>query len=126
MRHLLFFILSLGVLFYLQINSDHVTFIFGIATAVAYYFATIDVVAVYNNAILNSKTNTICNFIGLVTSLLIRYVIVLYKLDILFLSLPIILVTLVPYLLRRYLYRKEHSRIHGFHKAKFRDKLRYS
>ena len=126
MRHLLFFILSLGVLFYLQINSDHVTFIFGIATAVAYYFATIDVVAVYNNATLNSKINTICNVIGLVTSLLIRYVIVLYKLDILFLSLPIILVTLVPYLLRRYLYRKEHSRTHGFHKAKFRNKLRYS
>ncbi|HDY8840958.1 TPA: oligosaccharide flippase family protein, partial [Klebsiella pneumoniae] len=83
-------------------------------------------VAVYNNAILKSKINTICNVIGLVTSLLIRYVIVLYKLDILFLSLPIILVTLVPYLLRRYLYRKEHSRIHGFHKAKFRNKLRYS
>lgn len=105
-RHLTYFILSLITLIYLKESADNITLIFGMATAVAYYFASIDIYAIYNNAMLNSRINTICNIIGLVISLTVRYIVVYFQLDIGYLSLPIVMVTLIPYLLKKIIFNK--------------------
>ncbi len=109
LRHATFIILAVAILFYLYIESDRITFIFGVATAVAYYFASIDIFTIYNNAVLNSKFNTYCNITGLVISLIARYVIALFELDMLYLCIPIVLVTLIPYILKRRLFHKHNE-----------------
>lgn len=101
LRNLCFFLISAIVLSVLYIKSDHITFVFGVATAAAFYFTTIDVFSVYNNATLNSKINTICNVIGLVISLIVRLGIAKFELNFLYLSVPIVLVTFVPYFMKR-------------------------
>lgn len=122
LRHISFIIIGMLVLIYLNFNSDSITFYFGVATAVAYYFSAIDIFSIYNNATLNSKLNTYCNIIGLLVGLVTRYFIVLYELDILYLTVPIISVTLIPYLLKRYLFFKNNL----FFKKKIIHKKKYN
>ncbi|HDJ0911407.1 TPA: O27 family O-antigen flippase, partial [Escherichia coli] len=107
LRHLVFISLSIGILCYLWVSSDQLTFTFGVATAVAYYFSAIDVFSVYNNAVLNSKLNTYCNITGLLISLIVRYIIAHYELDIRYLCIPIILVTCIPFAMKVYLYHSK-------------------
>ena len=87
--------------------TDRLTFIFGISTCIAIYFAVHDVYSIYFNAILESKINAYCNITALIISLSVRYLIVLFQLPIETLGIPIILLTLIPFLLRKYLYTKK-------------------
>ena len=105
-RFYLFFFMSLPILFGLYIFTDLLTLIFGIATAFATYFITQDIYAVYNNAVLHSYINAIVNMVGLSIALAVRYVIVLFELEYAYLSIPIVLVTLIPYLLKRYWFNR--------------------
>ena len=59
-----------------------------------------DVIAIYNDAALNSKFNAFANVIGLGVSLLLRLVVVHANLDIKFLAIPIITVAIIPYYIR--------------------------
>lgn len=104
----IYFPLSILVLvgFFVKIEFNY--FIFFIATAIANYFSAIDIRSIHFNAILMSKLNVLANTIGLLLSLILRYEIVYYKLDIKWLCVPIIFVTLIPYLIRLYIdYKKE-------------------
>lgn len=123
LRNIAFFIISAIVLAVLYIKSDHVTFVFGVATAIAFYFTTIDIYSVYNNATLNSKINTVCNVIGLVISLLVRLVIAKFEMNFLYLSIPIVLVTMVPYVIKRISFAKSNVLNKEF---SFRNELKYS
>lgn len=105
-RFYLFLFMSLPILFGLYIFTDLLTLIFGIATAFATYFITQDIYAVYNNAVLHSYINAIVNMVGLSIALVVRYVIVLFELEYAYLSIPIVLVTLIPYLLKRYWFNR--------------------
>lgn len=105
-RFYLFFLMSLPILFGLYIFTDLLTLIFGVATAFATYFITQDIYAVYNNAVLHSYINAIVNMVGLSIALAVRYVIVLFELEYAYLSIPIVLVTLIPYLLKRYWFNR--------------------
>lgn len=105
-RCLLFLILSLPILSGLYNFTDSLTFIFGIATAFASFFLTQDIYNIYNNATLNSYINAIVNVTGLGVAVLIRYLIVLWQLDYAYLAIPIVLVTLIPYLLKRYIFNR--------------------
>ena len=105
-RFYLFLFMSLPILFGLYIFTDLLTLIFGIATAFATYFITQDIYAVYNNAVLHSYINAIVNMVGLSIALAVRYVIVLFELEYAYLSIPIVLVTLIPYLLKRYWFNR--------------------
>ena len=98
--------MSLPILFGLYIFTDLLTLIFGIATAFATYFITQDIYAVYNNAVLHSYINAIVNMVGLSIALAVRYVIVLFEMEYAYLSIPIVLVTLIPYLLKRYWFNR--------------------
>ncbi len=105
-RFYLFLFMSLPILFGLYIFTDLLTLIFGIATAFATYFITQDIYAVYNNAVLHSYINAIVNMVGLSIALAVRYVIVLFELEYAYLAIPIVLVTLIPYLLKRYWFNR--------------------
>jgi len=105
-RFYLFLLMSLPILFGLYVFTDLLTLIFGIATAFATYFITQDIYAVYNNAVLHSYINAIVNMVGLSIALAVRYVIVLFEMEYAYLSIPIVLVTLIPYLLKRYWFNR--------------------
>ncbi|MTC70890.1 oligosaccharide flippase family protein [Providencia sp. wls1914] len=87
-------------------TKDPITITFTIAVSISYLFLTIDHYSIYFNATLNSKVNVLFNVIGLSISLLARYFIVLYQFDIVYLSIPIITTTLIPYTLRFILFNK--------------------
>ncbi|MBS0910034.1 oligosaccharide flippase family protein [Tatumella sp. JGM118] len=105
-RELIFFVFSLLLISYVYISSDSLTFIFSLSSCLAVYFLTKDVYSIYFNAILKSKVNTICNVSGVLVSLFFRYVIAYFKLSPEYLCVPVVLVTLVPFLLRTFFYRK--------------------
>ena len=105
-RDVLYLSLSSLTLFYVYYFADHLTFIFSVATSVAIYFAVHDVYSIYFNAILQSKINAYCNIVALVISLIIRYCIAKFQLAIELLGIPIILITMIPFLIRKYLYSK--------------------
>ena len=105
-RDFIYILASLGVLTYLYFTIDPLTFIFSVASCIALYFALHDVYVIYFNAILESKINTVCNVVGLVISLAFRFMIAEFKLPIEWLSLPIILITFIPYVMRKVLFEK--------------------
>lgn len=75
-------------------------------TAVAYYFNTIDLMNAYFEGVLLSKINVLANTVGLVASLFVRYIVVQYNLDVLWLGVPIILFTVIPFFIRLAIFNK--------------------
>lgn len=106
-RNILYVGLSLITLIYIYIETDRLTFIFSLATGVAVYFAVHDVYSIYFNAILESKINAYCNILALIMSLIVRYCIAKFQLAVEFLCIPIILITLIPFLLRLYIFNRK-------------------
>lgn len=103
-RDILYLTLSLLTLVYIYYTADYLTFVFSLATSVAIYFAVHDVYLIYFNAILESKINAYCNILALIISLIVRFCIAKFQLAIELLCLPIILITMVPFIIRKYLY----------------------
>ena len=90
-----------------------------LSVCVSFYFTSIDVYMIYNDATLNSKKNTYANVVGLVISLVLRYFIAELMMPEWLLSIPIILTSLVPFCIRYYMAPKENVR-------KNRDKKKYN
>lgn len=109
LRKVLFLIYTFPILLGLYFYSDYSTLIFGIATALATYFVTQDIYAIYNNAVLHSYINAIVNMIGLSIALGVRYLIVLFEWNYAFLGIPIILTALIPFILKKYIFNKSHQ-----------------
>lgn len=105
-RDFMYVSLSLLTLVYIYFFADQLTFIFSVATSIAIYFAVHDVYIIYFNAILQSKVNAYCNIFALMISLLVRYCIAKFQLAVELLSVPIILITIVPFFIRKYLFNK--------------------
>ncbi|MCF9045706.1 polysaccharide biosynthesis C-terminal domain-containing protein [Acinetobacter nectaris] len=105
-RNYIYIILSLLLNIYLYFTVDFLTFIYSLATSIAVLFSLQDVYNIYFDAQLKSKLNVICNTIGLGLSLFLRFIIVELHLNLYWFSMPIIVLTLIPYLIRFYLYRK--------------------
>lgn len=80
-------------------------YILFIAVAVSMLFLSIDVRTIHLDAILQSKINVICNLFGLVISLILRYLIVKYEQPIYYLSIPIIILTLFPFIIRWFVFK---------------------
>jgi O-antigen/teichoic acid export membrane protein len=109
LRSIIFLIISLPVLIVLYIFSDMLTVVFGVATALSSYFLTQDIYNIYNNATLNSYINAVSNTLGLIFALLIRYILVINDCAYEYLAIPIVVVTLVPYLLKSFIFNKEYK-----------------
>lgn len=105
-RDFMYVSLSLLTLVYIYFFADQLTFIFSVATSIAIYFAVHDVYIIYFNAILQSKINAYCNIFALMISLLVRYCIAKFQLAVELLSVPIILITIIPFFIRKYLFNK--------------------
>lgn len=113
------------VLTFFFFKLDIKYFLFFLATAVATYFTSIDMREVHLNALLLSKINVLANTIGLIFSLFLRFVIVKFNLPIYYFVFPIVLVTLIPYLIRKNIVnrRRIFDNTHFFVKKEF---LKYS
>lgn len=88
--------------FYLFGSGQHI--IFFIATCLAVYISVIDIRAIHLDAILLSKYNVLANLIGILISLILRYLIVHFSLPIELLSIPIILAAFIPFVLRQIIF----------------------
>lgn len=105
LRNLFFAIFGSLVLVYLYFTVDQLTFIFSVASCIAIYFSLHDTAySIYFNATLQSKFNTLCNIVAILISLIVRYGIAKFELPVSYLSIPIVLVTLVPFLMRRMIF----------------------
>ncbi|MBS1204513.1 MAG: hypothetical protein H6R25_1412 [Proteobacteria bacterium] len=99
LRSGIYIIVALPVLWYSH-SKDMIEFVFFCSVAVASFFTTIDVVATYNDTTLNSKINAVFNVVGLIAALILRFFIAELKLNPLLLTIPIIVTTVLPFLLR--------------------------
>ena len=111
LRRLLFIISSIGCLIYLWLFSDTLTFIFGLGNCIASYFIVSDVYSIYNNSQLTSHINALSNIAGLGIALLLRFVLVFYEAEPYTMVLPIIVIALIPYSIRKwyFCYMNKHS-----------------
>ncbi len=107
-RKILCLLISFPILLWLYIFSDFLTFCFGIAVAISTFFIIQDIFVVYNNAILKSQLNVYSNILMLLIVLIIRYLIVEKKLSPYFFCLPLALIGIIPFFLKKiWLNRKE-------------------
>lgn len=108
-RQVLFLVFSLPILVSLYLFSDSLTLLFAMATAFSTYFVTQDIYTIFNNATLHSYINATSNIIGLAIALLIRYIIIEMHLDYAYLALPIVLVTLIPFCLKKFIFNSKNQ-----------------
>lgn len=120
-RRNILFLSSILILIYLYFFVDFFTAVFGLAFSISTYFLTQDVNIVYNNATLNSIYNTISNIIGLIASLFTRYLLVEFEVDYIFLALPVLLVSAIPFFLKKIFFNKKNNLL-----LKEKDIRRYS
>ncbi len=106
LRIFIYIVVSLPVLLFLYHPDDQVGFIFVFACFLSCFFSSLDVYSIYFDAKLQSKKNTIINAIGLTFSLLARWFIALLILNPILLSIPIICSGFVPYVLRRFYFKR--------------------
>lgn len=107
-RKILCVLISFPILLWLYLFSDFLTFCFGVAVAISTFFIIQDIFVVYNNAILKSQLNVYSNILMLIIVLIIRYLIVEKNLSPYFFCLPLALIGIIPFLLKKvWLNRKE-------------------
>lgn len=101
-RAAIYIFIAFVVLAFFYKETDYINFIFLLSVCIACFFTSMDVFTIYNDATLNSKFNTIANVLGLIIGLVLRYIIAFFELPIHLLSLPIVLTTMVPFIIRLY------------------------
>lgn len=106
-RRLIFAISSIILLIYLYFFTDIVVFVFGLASCIVSYYSISDILSIYNNSQLKSIINAITNIIGLVVALILRYILVYYECNIYYMTIPIVLIVVIPYSLRWLLAKKQ-------------------
>lgn len=106
-RRLVFAISSIIALIYFYFFTDAVVFIFGLASCIVSYYSINDILSIYNNSQLKSIINAITNIIGLVVALILRYILVYYECNIYYMTIPIVLIVVIPYYLRWLLAKKQ-------------------
>lgn len=99
-RLLIYLLLSAPLLLWQYFQADRQAFAFFLAVFVATLFSTLDVYVVYYNARLQSRYNALVNSLGLLLGFLLRYVVVWLQLAPVWLSVPIVVTTLLPLIVR--------------------------
>lgn len=106
LRNVIYFSILIPLLIYMWYSSDTLTGIFSIAIAIATYIALQDIYLLYNDATLKAVYNVLANIIGLAISLFFRFCVPYFELGPEFLAIPIITITLIPFLIRRVIFSK--------------------
>ncbi len=105
---IIYLILSVVIIFISYFHASPTGFYFILATFLAYYFNSIDFLNAYYEGMLLSKINVFANVIGLLISLVMRWVIVVLEMDYIYLCIPIVMMTLVPFLIKALFYYKKY------------------
>ncbi|WND06311.1 oligosaccharide flippase family protein [Acinetobacter soli] len=124
LRAIVFFVTSIPLLIYMWIETDYLSFIFALAVGVSAYISVQDIYILYNDVTLKAIYNVFANIIGLIVSLILRFIIAYFELDVIYLVFPIILIALIPFFIRRYIFNKNNKNILSFNKIKSR--IKYS
>lgn len=124
LRAIVFFVTSIPLLIYMWIETDYLSFIFALAVGVSAYISVQDIYILYNDVTLKAIYNVFANIVGLVVSLILRFIIAYFELDVIYLVFPIILIALIPFFIRRYIFNKNNKNILSFNKIKSR--IKYS
>ncbi|WP_288379321.1 oligosaccharide flippase family protein [uncultured Acinetobacter sp.] len=124
LRAIVFFVTSTPLLIYMWIETDYLSFIFALAVGVSAYISVQDIYILYNDVTLKAIYNVFANIIGLIVSLILRFIIAYFELDVIYLVFPIILIALIPFFIRRYIFNKNNKNILSFNKIKSR--IKYS
>lgn len=103
---LVYLFLSFFIFIYYYDSMSFEEGILFISVFLAYFFSTIDIKTIHLDATLRSKFNVVANIFGLISSLLVRYIIIKFKLPIAYFSIPIVIFTCIPFLFRFYFFRK--------------------
>lgn len=98
-RTLVYISLSIPFLLYMH-GGDSKEFLFFLSVGIAGFFSAIDVISTYNDTRLHSRKNTVINLYGLISSVGLRYLFVAIKADVLWLTIPIVTTTLIPFIIR--------------------------
>ncbi|ADU67640.1 polysaccharide biosynthesis C-terminal domain-containing protein [Pantoea sp. At-9b] len=109
LRFALLVLTSVPVLIWVWYNMQENFLAFALASFIASVFVTQDTFSVYNNARLASRLNTIANSIGLLLGFSISFAIAWFRLNPIWLTLSIVVVTLVPYAIKRYNFYRENQ-----------------
>lgn len=118
------FISSL-VLFFSWFNASYSGFIFILATAIAYYFNSIDLSNAYFEGMLRAKFNVLANISGLIITLILRYLIVILEFSYYYLVIPIVTMTIIPFLIKLYFYYKNKKKNKKVKKPSVRFRKKY-
>lgn len=105
---IIYLILSVVIIFISYFHASPTGFYFILATFLAYYFNSIDFLNAYYEGMLLSKINVFANVLGLLISLVMRWVIVVLEVDYIYLCIPIVMMTLVPFLIKALFYYKKY------------------
>lgn len=97
---------SFFTLLYLFIYGDEITLFFGFINLICSYFVVLDFFSIYNNSQLNSKINAVANVIGLLLSLLCRYLLIKLNSSIYWFGLPLVIFAFIPYFIKMYYFNK--------------------
>ena len=104
----IYLILSFVIIFISYFYASTTSFYFILATFLAYYFNSIDLLNAYYEGMLLSKINVFANVIGLLISLVMRWMIVVLEVDFIYLCIPIVMLTLFPFLIKVLFYYKKY------------------
>ncbi|NIG19736.1 oligosaccharide flippase family protein [Pantoea sp. Al-1710] len=109
MRLVLLLLTSIPVLIWVWYNMQENFLAFALASFISSVFVTQDTFSVYNNARLASRLNTVANSVGLLLGFILSFTIAWLHLNPLWLTLSIVLVTLVPYVIKRSNFYRENQ-----------------
>lgn len=126
-RVAIYLISSTFILTYLWYMTDLTTFVYGLGNFVASYFIINDIYSIYNNSQLKSYINTFANIIGTVLALLVRFILVHYESNVNSMIIPIVILAVIPYLIKKSYFIKTSGHIYNYTKAtNKRNKSRYN
>ncbi|MDH7313232.1 polysaccharide biosynthesis C-terminal domain-containing protein, partial [Escherichia coli] len=100
---------SFPIVIYFFIHGANDSFWFIFAAFLSCFFSSLDVYSVYYDAILKSKINTVINVCGLILSLVLRWWIASFEMPPVLLTIPIVLTSMFPYLLRAIAYKNNYN-----------------
>lgn len=108
LRSAIFIFFASACMMLLNASMDLTGMILVLSICLAYYFYTIDTYTSINESLLNSRVNALANVTGLISGLVIRTLMVKFKVHTVYFGLPLIIISAVPYFLKLYLFRREY------------------
>ncbi|WP_241618560.1 oligosaccharide flippase family protein [Rosenbergiella epipactidis] len=101
-----FIIIASAINLYFYYEYDSLTMVYSLAVTLSSFIYVVDNFVIYNEANLNSKYNVVTNVIGLFFALVTRFYISHNELNPVLLSIPIIIQSLVPFIIRAFIFRR--------------------